>query len=277
MRRIAREEIVSKVAQAVVEACRGLPEEVVKALEQALEKEPSPLGRKTLSLLLENASLARKLGLPLCQDTGIVVALVELGEEVVVDGLYEAINEGVARGYEDGYLRKSVADPITRKNTGTNTPAVVHLEAVPGQRLRITLMPKGCGSENMSALRMLPPAAGLEGVKKFVLETVARAGPNPCPPLIVGVGLGGTFEKAAYLAKKALLRPVGQSSSRPEVALLEKEWLAEINALGIGPLGFGGATTALAVHVETFPTHIASLPVAVNLQCHAARVKTVEF
>ncbi len=269
--------IVEKVAQGVVEAARKLPQEVISALEAASEKEASPLAQKTLSLLIENASLAQREGLPLCQDTGILVAWVELGEEVQVKGLSEAINEGVAKGYEEGFLRKSVADPLSRKNTGTNTPAVIHLNLVPGDKLKISLMPKGCGSENMSRLAMLPPAAGLSGVKRFVLETVAQAGPNPCPPVTIGVGIGGTFEKAALLAKKALFRPLSAPHPEPRIAALEEELLEEVNRLGIGPLGFGGRTTALSVKVETFPTHIASLPVAVNLQCHAARAKTIEL
>ena len=277
MREIPKETIVEAVAQGVIEAARTLPEGVIAALEAARKNDPSPLAQKTLSLLLENASLAQKEGLPLCQDTGIVVAWVELGEEVRVKDLYEAINEGVARGYEEGFLRKSVADPLSRQNTGTNTPAVVHLTLAPGDKLKIHLMPKGCGSENMSRLAMLPPAAGLSGVKKFVLETVAQAGPNPCPPVTVGVGIGGTFEKAALLAKKALFRPLSSPNPEPRIAALEEELLQEINRLGIGPLGFGGRTTALSVKVETFPTHIASLPVAVNLQCHAARTKTIEL
>lgn len=277
MREIPKETIVEAVAQGVIEAARTLPEGVIAALEAARKNDPSPLAQKTLSLLLENASLAQREGLPLCQDTGIVVAWVELGEEVRVKDLYEAINEGVARGYEEGFLRKSVADPLSRQNTGTNTPAVVHLTLAPGDKLKIHLMPKGCGSENMSRLAMLPPAAGLSGVKKFVLETVAQAGPNPCPPVTVGVGIGGTFEKAALLAKKALFRPLSSPHPEPRIAALEEELLQEINRLGIGPLGFGGRTTALSVKVETFPTHIASLPVAVNLQCHAARTKTIEL
>ncbi len=278
MREIATEEIVNAVAQGVIEACCQLPQEVEQALKKALEGEPSPLARETLKVLLENAALARTKGLPICQDTGVAVIFVELGQDVRVKGdLEEALNQGVEKGYSQGYLRKSVADVITRQNTGTNTPAIIHVKIVPGDRLRLTLLPKGCGSENMSKLAMLPPSAGLAGVKEFVLKTVAEAGPNPCPPVTVGVGLGGTFEKAALLAKQALCRPLGAPSPRPEVADLERELLKEINRLGIGPLGFGGATTALAVHIETFPTHIASLPVAVNIQCHAARLKHIEL
>jgi len=265
------------VAQAAIEACKVLPASVREAFVKARQEEPSDLAREALGILLENAKIAAEEGLPLCQDTGIAVVFVEIGEEVKVKGLEEAINAGIARGYEEGLLRKSVADPLTRKNTGTNTPAVIHLERVPGERLRLAVLPKGCGSENMSRLAMLPPSAGLGGVKRFVLETVAQAGPNPCPPVTVGVGIGGTFEKAALLAKKALLRPLGEHAPREDVAELEKELLREINLLGIGPLGFGGRTTALAVNVEVFPTHIASLPVAVNIQCHAARLRWVEF
>ena len=277
MREISPEEIVARVARAVVEASRILPQEVLQSLEKAHRQEPSSLAREALGILLENARIAEEEGLPICQDTGIAVVVAEVGEDVHVRGLEEAINAGVAKGYEEGFLRKSVADPLTRRNTGTNTPAVIHLERVPGERLRLAILPKGCGSENMSRLAMLPPSAGLEGVKKFVLETVAEAGPNPCPPVTVGVGIGGTFEKAALLAKKALLRSPGERALRADVAKLEEELLQEINLLGIGPLGFGGATTALAVNIEIFPTHIASLPVAVNIQCHAARLRWVEF
>ncbi len=275
MRTLSQEQISQVVAQGVIEACRYLPLEVEKALREALEKEPSPLGREVLKILLQNASLARKEGLPLCQDTGIAVIFVEFGEDLKVSSLEESLNEGVKRGYQKGFLRKSVADVITRKNTGTNTPAVIHVKIVPGDKLHLTLLPKGCGSENMSRLAMLPPSSGIEGIKKFVLHTVKEAGPNPCPPITVGVGLGGSFEKAALLAKEALCRPLGQPSPQPQIAQLERELLEEINRLGIGPLGFGGHTTALAVHIETYPTHIASLPVAVNIQCHAYRIKRV--
>jgi len=269
--------IKEKIAQAVVEACTKLPEEVSSCLQAAQKDEPSPLGQKALKILQENARIASEEGLPLCQDTGIAVVFVQKGEKVLVEGLEEAINQGVAEGYEKGFLRKSVADPVTRQNTKTNTPAVIHYQIVPGDSLEITFLPKGCGSENMSRLAMLPPAAGLAGVEEFVLETVSRAGPNPCPPLLVGVGLGGTFEKAALLAKFALTRPLGQPAPREDLANLEKKLLKAVNQLGIGPLGFGGKTTALAVHIEAFPTHIASLPVAVNLQCHAMRIKKISF
>ncbi len=273
MREIPPEAVKEAVAQGLIEACRILPPEVKEALEKALASETKPLARKTLEILIENASLAEKEGLPLCQDTGIPVVWVFQGEEVRVPGLSQIIQEGLYLGFKEGFLRASVCEVLSRRNTGTNTPGVIHWEPVPGDRLEIYLLPKGCGSENMSRLAMLPPAAGLKGVEELVVETVAQAGPNPCPPVVVGVGLGGDFEQAAKLAKKALLRPLGSLHPDPEVAALEKRLLEALNALGIGPLGFGGKTTALAVHLETQPSHIASLPVAVNLQCHAHRVK----
>ncbi|QJA05752.1 fumarate hydratase [Thermosulfurimonas marina] len=272
MREIRREDLVEAVARGLAQAVRELAPGVEEALARAREEETEPLARTALSVLLENARLARETGLPLCQDTGIPVVFVRLGEEVRVCDLYGALEEGLRRGAREGYLRASVCEVLSRRNTGTNTPGVIHLEMIPGDRLEIFLLPKGCGSENMSRLSMLPPAAGLSGLKRFVVETVERAGANPCPPVVVGVGIGGDFEAAAYLAKKALLRPLGNRHPQPEVASLEEEWLAEINALGLGPLGLGGRTTALAVHIETQPSHIASLPVAVNLQCHAHRL-----
>ena len=277
MRTIDREEIVEAVAQELALAVRELPAEVEAALRKARERERQPLAREVLEILLENARKARELGLPLCQDTGVPVVFVRMGEEVRVKDLYGAIEEGLEAGFRRGYLRASVCEVVSRRNTGTNTPGVIHLEIVAGDRLEISLLPKGCGSENMSRLAMLPPAAGLEGVKRFVVETVSRAGANPCPPVVVGVGLGGDFEYAAYLAKRALLRPLGRPHPREEVARLEAEILREINRLGIGPLGFGGETTALAVHLEVHPSHIASLPVAVNLQCHAHRLRRVRL
>lgn len=228
--------------------------------------------------MVENANIAATESIPMCQDTGVAVIFVELGQNVhLVNGdLSEAINQGVKKGYQEGYLRKSmVGHPLERVNTGDNTPAVIHLKMVPGDQIKITVAPKGGGSENMSALKMLKPAEGVEGVKKFVLDTVRNAGPNPCPPLIIGVGIGGTMEKCALLAKEALLRPVGQPHSLPDIAKLEQELLAGINRMGIGPSGLGGVTTALAVHIEIFGSHIASLPVAVNINCHAARHKSV--
>ena len=275
MREIERERLVEAVARGLVRAVRELPEKVEEALRRALTAEKEERARRVLEVLLENAAKARQSGLPLCQDTGIPVVFVRMGEEVRVRDLYGAVEEGLARGAREGYLRASVCEVLTRRNTGTNTPGVIHVEVVLGDRLEVVILPKGCGSENMSRLAMLPPAAGLSGVKRFVVETVSRAGANPCPPVVVGVGLGGDFEMAALLAKKALIRPLGRPHENPEVARLEEELLAEINRLGIGPLGFGGRTTALAVHVETHPSHIASLPVAVNLQCHAHRMVRV--
>lgn len=250
---------------------------MIHALSTAEEKEVSQSGREILKLLIKNAQVAKEEQIPICQDTGFAVVFVELGQNVHIEGgdFVEAINAGVRKGYQEGYLRKSiVGDPIDRVNTGDNTPCVIHTKIVPGDNLKITVAAKGGGSENMSALKMLKPADGLDGVKNFVIDTVKAAGPNACPPLIVGVGIGGTMEKAALLAKEALLRDVGSTNPNPKLAQLEKEWLKEINQLGIGPQGFGGSTTALAVHIKTFGTHIASLPVAVNLNCHAARHKT---
>jgi fumarate hydratase subunit alpha len=227
--------------------------------------------------LLENASIARQERIPLCQDTGLVVVFVEIGQEVRVTGgsLGNAINRGVAKGYREGYLRKSVvSDPLHRVNTGDNTPAVIFYEVVPGETFRLTVMPKGFGSENCTALGMLKPAEGVEGVKRFIVDAVERAGANPCPPVVVGVGLGGTAEKALLLAKRALLRPLGVPHSDPGVAALEAELKEAVNALGSGPGGLGGRVTTLAVHIETYPTHIAGLPVAVNINCHAARHRT---
>jgi len=224
--------------------------------------------------LMNNAQIAADEKVPMCQDTGFAVVFVELGQDVHIEGglLEDAVNEGVRRGYTGGYLRKSiVGHPLERVNTGDNTPAVLHVKLVPGEQMKIIVAPKGGGSENMSAIKMLKPAEGVEGVKKFILDTVRAAGPNPCPPVIVGVGIGGTMEKAALIAKEALLRPVGTSSPRPEIAALESEILNDVNALGIGPQGLGGICTALAVHVEIYPAHIASLPVAVNINCHASR------
>jgi fumarate hydratase subunit alpha len=274
-----REVRVTEITRVVAELCQKanyeLPPDVQGALEGALEKEEAPVGKEMLRDILANAGIARRNRVPICQDTGFAVVFLEMGQEVRLRGgeLEEAINEGVRKGYTQGYLRKSiVADPcFQRRNTGDNTPAVIHTKIVPGNRIRITVAPKGAGSENMSALAMLRPADGVEGIKKFVLETVEKAGPNPCPPIIVGVGVGGTMEVAALQAKRALLRPLGRHHDQIEVADLETELLAKINGLGIGPQGLGGRVTALAVNVETFPAHIASLPVAVNIQCHVAR------
>lgn len=263
-----------------VEANTELGQDVLDAFERFKTVEESPTGCSILEQLTENACLAREERMPLCQDTGFAVVFVELGQDVHLVGgdLTAAVNEGVRQGYDEGCLRKSiVGDPLRRKNTGDNTPAVVHVKIVPGERVRITLAPKGGGSENMSGVAMLKPADGVEGVKRFVLQRVSDAGPNPCPPTVVGVGIGGTFEIAAYLSKVALLRPIGQRHPDAYYAALEEELLASVNRLGIGPAGLGGTTTSLDVHIETYPCHIASLPVAVNIQCHSARHKEVEL
>lgn len=279
MRTIKASEISERVKDLCIEANTDLGEDVLDALRKALDREESPTGREILSQLIENARVARKEKVPMCQDTGFAVFFVDLGRDVRIEGgsLEEAINEGVRRGYREGYLRKSICDPISRENTGDNTPAIIHLRQVEGETLRIVFAPKGAGSENMSRIAMLKPAEGLKGIKAFVVETVDRAGANPCPPVIVGVGVGGTFEKAALLAKEALLRPVGNKNPDERWAEVEEELLREINSLGIGPMGLGGRTTALAVHIESHPCHIASLPVAVNIQCHAARHKEVSI
>jgi fumarate hydratase subunit alpha len=278
MRDIDCAEIIVTVTRLFQEACLSLSDDVKAAIVRAQENEVSPVAKDTLGKILENAEIAVQEGIPLCQDTGVAVVFLELGQEVHITGgnLYAAVNEGVRRGYDKGYLRKSmVFEPYgARTNTRDNTPAVIHTDIVPGDRLTITAMPKGGGAENMTRLKMLTPAAGREGVIGAVVETVAKAGSNPCPPVIVGVGIGGTAEKALLLAKKALLRKVGEVNNDPGVAGLEKEILDRVNKLGIGAMGYGGRVTALAVHVEMFPSHIASLPVAVNLQCHSARHRT---
>jgi len=277
VREIRCEKITETVARLCIEANYYLGDDVLRALRQAREAEVSPVGREVLNQLLENADVAREEEMPLCQDTGLTVVFLGVGQDAHIVGgdLYEAIHEGVRRGYEEGYLRKSVIDkPFSaRANTRDNTPAVIHTQIVPGDQLKITVVPKGGGSENMSALVMLKPADGRQGVVDFVVETVRKAGANPCPPTIVGVGVGGTVENAMWLAKHSLLREVGQPSPAPEVAELERDILERVNELGIGPQGLGGSTTSLAVHVETYPCHIASLPVAVNIQCHSARHK----
>lgn len=276
IKNIATDLIRDTVARLCTEANYYLGGDVIKSLEKYREEEASLTGRDILQQLLTNAGIAAEDQVPICQDTGFAVVFLELGQEVRIEGgsLYEAVNEGVRKGYTEGYLRKSiVGHPLKRVNTGDNTPAVIHLSLVPGDNLRIVVAPKGGGSENMSAIKMLKPSEGLEGIKKFVLDTVRSAGPNPCPPLVVGVGIGGTFEKCALLAKEALIRELGSPNPLPDLAELEKELLREVNALGIGPQGLGGSTTAMAVHIEIHPCHIASLPVAVNLNCHAARHK----
>ncbi len=277
MRNIDANEVTAAVSRLFQEANFFLPEDVLSALKQGRQNEESPLAQQTLDSILDNAKLAREEQLAICQDCGVAVVYLELGQDAHITGgdLYQAVNEGVRQGYDKGYLRKSMVNQpySARVNTKDNTPAVIHTDIVPGDKLKIIVMPKGGGSENMSRLFMLTPADGRQGIIDCVVRAVDEAGSNPCPPVIVGVGMGGTAEKAMALAKKALLRRLGEANTDAENAGLEKELLRCINSLGIGPEGFGGRTTALAVHVETFPAHIASLPLAVNLQCHAARTK----
>ncbi|NLN13985.1 MAG: fumarate hydratase [Tissierellia bacterium] len=278
MRQIDAGLITESVKKMVMEANYFLPEDVYSTIKEAQDKEEWQLASDILDKILQNADIAKNDQVPMCQDTGMAVVFVEMGQEVsIVNGYIEdAINQGIREGYEEGYLRKSVVgDPLNRVNTKDNTPGIIHYSIVPGDKLKITVAPKGFGSENMSRLKMLKPAEGLEGVKDFVLETVELAGPNPCPPIVVGVGIGGTMEKAAFLAKKSLMRSFDSYNENPFYADLEKELLEKINELGIGPQGFGGKTTALRVFIEYYPTHIAGLPVAVNIQCHAARHKEV--
>lgn len=270
------EAVTKTVAKLCQEANFFLGEDVLDSIKMSLENETSLIGKDILKQLLQNSSIASQNKVPICQDTGFAVIFLSLGQEVNIVGgdLYEAIQEGVRRGYTEGYLRKSiVSNPFQRINTNDNTPAIIHTKIVPGDKLKIVVAPKGGGSENMSALQMLKPSQGVEGVKDFVLDTVKLAGPNPCPPIVVGIGIGGTMEKVALLAKEALLRPLGKPNEDLEIANLEKELLTKINALGIGPQGLGGRTTCLAVHINVFPCHMATLPVAVNLNCHAARHK----
>ncbi len=280
IRKALRRINVAKITQAVkklfIEANTMLGDDVVCALKSALPREESATGKQVLEKIIENASIACRSIMPICQDTGLAVLFVEVGQDIHIVGgdLRTAIEEGVRQSYADGFLRKSVCDPLTRKNTGDNTPAIIHIDIVAGDRLKIIAMPKGGGSENVSAAKMLTPAVGIEGIKKFVLETVDQAGANPCPPIIVGIGIGGSLEQACIMAKKALLRPVGEQNRIDErVEQIEKELYQRINKLGIGPAGLGGRVTALAVNVEMMPCHIASLPVAVNIQCHVARHK----
>lgn len=277
MREIHVDEIRDNVAQICIDAAYNLNEDVLTAFDRAIETETAPAAREIIELLKQNARIARDEHIPICQDTGIAIFFVEIGQDLRIKNgfIVDAINEGVRKGYKEGYLRKSVVDPITRKNTGDNTPAIVYTELVPGDKLKISFMPKGAGSENMSMIRMLRPTEGVEGIRNFVLECVQKAGANPCPPVVIGVGVGGSFEKAALLAKKALLRPVGSPNPKLELASLEETLIKAVNKTGIGPEGFGGKVTAMAVHVESFPCHIASLPVAVNINCHAARHKTI--
>ncbi|MBP2017958.1 fumarate hydratase subunit alpha [Symbiobacterium terraclitae] len=278
MRELHVDQVAEAIANLVMEANYVLEPDVMAALEKARADEPSPVGQAVLQQLVENAELACSERVPMCQDTGNALVFLEVGQDLHLVGgdLSEAVNRGVSRGYVEGYLRKSILDdPIRRKNTGDNTPAFIYTDIVPGDRLRIRVVTKGGGAENMGQLRMLPPSAGWEGARRFIVEAVAAAGPNACPPLLVGVGVGGNFDKVALLAKKALLRPVGQPHPDPEWAAREQDLLTEINKLGVGPMGLGGKVTAFAVHIETMPCHITSLPVAVNIECHAHRHKEV--
>ena len=276
MREIPAARVTEVIRQLCIDANCHLPQDVKTRIECCKNQESWALGQEILERIVENYQIADRDNVPVCQDTGVACVFLDIGQEVHIDGnLEDAVNEGVRQGYADGYLRKSVvADPLDRVNTKDNTPAMIYYNIVPGDKLTVTVAPKGFGSENMSAIKMLRPSDGYEGVKQFILQTVEAAGPNPCPPIVVGVGIGGTFDKAAFLAKKALMRPLDVRSEKPLYAKLEAELLEEINALGIGPQGFGGGTTALAVNIESFPTHIAGLPVAVNINCHVTRHKT---
>lgn len=276
MREISAARITETVKRLCIEANCLLPQDMKNCITVACEKEPWPQAKEILGHIIENYEIAEKEMRPICQDTGLACVFLTIGQDVHVAGdLSAAIHEGVRQGYTEGYLRKSVVrDPLDRVNTGDNTPAMIYYDIVPGDRLEITVAPKGAGSENMSQIKMLKPSDGLQGVKDFVLQVVEEAGPNPCPPIVVGVGIGGTFDKAAYLAKKALLRSTVQRNPDPFWADLEQDLLQQINALGIGPQGFGGQATALAVNIEQYPAHIASLPVAVNINCHVTRHRT---
>lgn len=277
MRTITAAQITDALQLLCVSANNVLSPDLYAALHTARDNEPWPLARATLDTLCENLDAAAQTGLPICQDTGMACVFAEVGQDLHIDGNFEeAIHEGVRRGYAQGHLRKSVvADPVRRGNTGDNTPAVITTRLVPGERLKLTLAPKGFGSENMSRIAMLKPSDGAQGIKNFVVETVRLAGPNPCPPIVVGVGIGGTFDRVALLAKQALLRPVDTRHPDPYYAEMERELLDAVNALGIGPQGFGGKTTALGLQIETFPTHIAGMPVAVNINCHVTRHQEV--
>ena len=276
MRQISAQSITDTVKRLCIEANCHLSRDMKECIEDFYAREDWPQAKEILGRIIENYNIADEKQQPICQDTGVACVFLKIGQDVHIEGdLTEAVNEGVRRGYTDGYLRKSVVrDPLDRVNTGDNTPAMLYTEIVPGEKVEITVAPKGFGSENMSRIKMLRPSDGVEGVKDFVVKAVEEAGPNPCPPIVVGVGIGGTFDKAAYLAKKALLRPVDVRNQSAFYAQLEEELLERINALGIGPQGFGGMTTALAVNIEQYPTHIAGLPVAVNINCHVTRHKT---
>ncbi|HNQ45742.1 MAG TPA: fumarate hydratase [Syntrophorhabdus sp.] len=275
MKEVHVDEIVSVIEKLFIDANYNLSQNVLDTIKKSIDKEESSVGKEVLRELIKNANLARDEHIPICQDTGLAVTFMEVGQDVHIIGgsLNDAINEGVRRGYAKGYLRKSACHPFTRKNTGDNTPAIIHVKIVPGDKIKITVLPKGGGSENYGSVRMLVPSEGKEGVKTLVLEMVTKGGPNPCPPIIVGVGIGGNFETSALLSKEALMEPLGKRSDDPEIAALEEELLLAINKTGIGPQGYGGIVTALDVHVKMMPCHIASLPVAVNIQCHAHRIK----
>ncbi|EGT4599825.1 fumarate hydratase [Clostridioides difficile] len=277
MRKIKSEQIVEQVKKICIEASLYLGEDVLSCIKEKAKSEKSEVGKNILNILVENAEIAKEKNIPICQDTGMAVFFVEIGQEVLIEGdtLTDAINEGVRQGYEEGYLRKSVVSPINRINTKDNTPAVIHYDMVKGDKIKIEFAAKGFGSENMSKMKMLKPSDGLEGIKKFIIDTVSEAGPNPCPPMVIGVGIGGTVDKCAQIAKKALFRELGEFNKDENIAKLESELLTAINKLGIGPQGLGGTTTALGLNIETFPTHIAGLPVVVNINCHASRHKKV--
>jgi len=277
MREISVTRITEVIEKLCISACNHLPTDIKAAIRDCRAREDGEIACTILDKIIENYNIADQENVPICQDTGMACVFLEIGQDVHLVGgdLTEAVNEGVRRGYDKGYLRKSVvADPVRRGNTGDNTPAMIYTEIVPGENIKITVGPKGFGSENMSAIRMFKPSAGIQGIKDFILETVEAAGPNPCPPIVVGVGIGGTFDKAALLAKKALMRPLDIPNADPYYAELEAEMLDKINALGIGPQGFGGRTTALAVNIETLPTHIAGMPCAININCHVTRHQT---
>lgn len=280
MREINSDQITKEVKKLCIQANYYLPDDIKEKLNTAYKEEKYDIAKDILNKIIENSKIAAEQEVPICQDTGMACVFLEIGQDVHVTGklIEDAVNDGVRLGYEEGYLRKSiVADPISRINTKDNTPAVINYKIVTGEKIKITVAPKGFGSENMSKIKMLKPADGLEGVKKFVLETVREAGPNPCPPVVIGVGIGGNFDKVALLAKEALLRPVNQRNTEEFYAQLEEDMLEDINKTGIGPQGFGGKTTALAVNIETYPTHIAGLPVAVNVSCHVTRHMTSEI
>lgn len=279
MRTIELSEVTAKIKSMFIDACENIPDNVLETLKKASKAEQSPLGKQVIDKIIENDNLARDKHLPICQDTGVAVVMLTIGSEVVFHGdIYEAVNEGVRQAYTEGYLRKSVVrHPLDRVNTRDNTPAIVHIKMVEGDTFRIDVAPKGGGSENMSLVKMLIPADGVEGIKKLVLDTVFNAGGKPCPPIIVGLGIGGNLEKSAMLAKEALFREIDDHSPDPLARKLEDELLEEINKLGVGPMGFGGTQTCLAVKVNTYPCHIASLPVAINIQCHAARHKSCKL